>query len=299
MGKMSFEEQYQSLQHRVNVALKEQLEQFASVPETIYKSINYSLFAGGKRLRPIMLLSAHSMLDGNLEESMPLACGIEMIHTYSLIHDDLPAMDDDDFRRGIPTNHKVFGEGIAVLAGDGLLNLAYEIMLKNALKYPEKIGSHIKAIYTIAEAAGIGGMIGGQVVDLEWEGKNADLNTLKYIHEHKTGALFVASLMAGILLEDPPRSIQESVYRYGKYLGLAFQIIDDILDVVGDSEKLGKQTGRDMDRNKSTYVQLYGVDKSKKIAEELIEKAVESLSEFGQQANFLKELAYYIQNRQN
>ena len=157
MMKMSFKEQYELLQDQVNTALKKQMEQFTAVPETIYKSINHSLFAGGKRLRPIMLLSAHSMVDGNLKESMPLACAIEMIHTYSLIHDDLPAMDNDDFRRGIPTNHKVFGEGIAILAGDGLLNLAYEIMLKNALKYPEKITSHIKAIYTIAEAAGIRG----------------------------------------------------------------------------------------------------------------------------------------------
>lgn len=299
MMKMSFKEQYELLQDQVNTALKKQMEQFTAVPETIYKSINHSLFAGGKRLRPIMLLSAHSMVDGNLKESMPLACAIEMIHTYSLIHDDLPAMDNDDFRRGIPTNHKVFGEGIAILAGDGLLNLAYEIMLKNALKYPEKITSHIKAIYTIAEAAGIRGMVGGQVVDLEWEGRSADLNTVRYIHEHKTAALFIASLMAGILLEDPPKAVQESVYRYGKYLGLAFQIIDDVLDVIGDSEKLGKQTGRDEDKHKATYVQLYGIEKSKKIAEELVEKAVASLSEFGQQANFLKELAYYIKDRQN
>lgn len=295
----NFEQQYQLLQDQVNIALKKHMEQFASVPGTIYKSINHSLFAGGKRLRPVMLLSAHSMVNGNLEESLPLACGLEMIHTYSLIHDDLPAMDNDDFRRGIPTNHKVFGEGIAILAGDGLLNLAYEIMLKNALKHPEKIKSHVRAIYTIAEAAGIRGMVGGQVVDLEWEGRSAEQKTVKYIHEHKTGSLFIASLMAGVLLEDTPKSMQESVYRYGKYLGLAFQIVDDILDVVGDSEKLGKQTGRDADKNKATYVQLYGIDKSKKIVEELVEKAVESLSIFGQRANFLKELAYYIKNRQN
>jgi len=296
---MTFKEQYDMLQNQVNMSLKEQIEKFSMVPETILKSIKYSLFAGGKRLRPVMLLAAHNMVNGRLEESMPLACGMEMIHTYSLIHDDLPAMDDDDFRRGISTNHKVFGEGIAILAGDGLLNLGYEIMLENALKYPQKIMQHMKAINIIAKAAGITGMIGGQVADLEWEGKKADLDTLKYIHEHKTGALFIASLMAGIVLEDPPENLQRSIYEYGESLGLAFQITDDILDAIGDPEKLGKKTGRDQKSHKSTYVQLYGIDKAKKIAEELVEKAIESLSEFGQQADFFRELACYVIRRQS
>jgi len=296
---MTFDKRYRELQQKINIFIKGQLENYSSVPETIYKSINYSLFAGGKRLRPVMLLAAHEMLDGNLEESMALACGVEMIHTYSLIHDDLPAMDNDDYRRGIPTNHKVFGEGIAILAGDGLLNLGYEIMLANALKYPDKIYQHIKAIHTIGEAAGIRGMVGGQVVDLEWEGKNADPDILKYIHEHKTAALIIASLMAGVILEDPPRSIHDAVYDYGRCLGLAFQITDDILDIVGDPDKLGKNTGRDVKKHKATYVQLYGIEQSKKIAVELVEKAIDSLSQFGHKASFLKELAYFIIQRQN
>ena len=299
MNRMIFEERYKQLQHKINTFIKEQLENYSTVPETIYKSIKYSLFAGGKRLRPIMLLAAHDMLDGNLEESMALACGVEMIHTYSLIHDDLPAMDNDDYRRGIPTNHKVFGEAIAILAGDGLLNLGYEIMLANALKYPAKINQHIKAIHTIGEAVGIRGMVGGQVIDMEWEGKNADSDTLKYIHEHKTGALFTASLMAGIIIEDPPKSIQDAVYMYGKCLGLAFQITDDVLDVIGDSDKLGKKTGQDLKKHKATYVRLYGIEQSKKMAEELVDKAIDSLSVFGHKANFFKELAYYIIRRQN
>ncbi len=261
--------------------------------------MEHSLFAGGKRLRPVILLATHDLLGGDLEESLPLGGGLEMIHTYSLIHDDLPAMDNDDFRRGLPTNHKVFGEGIAILSGDALLNFAFETMLDNALLYPEKLIRHVKAINTIARAAGVRGMIGGQVIDLQSEGKVVDGDTLKYIHDHKTGALFMASISAAIILENPPKSTSKFLIEYGKSLGLAFQIIDDILDVVGDIKDLGKGTGRDKDNSKTTYVEKYGLEKSWSIARELSNHAIAQLDTFGLRGEFLRQLANFIVNRRN
>ncbi len=294
-----FSTQYEKLATKVNNYLHDTLEKMEKYPKVIFDSMEHSLFAGGKRLRPVLLLAAHSLLDGDLKESLPLASGLEMIHTYSLIHDDLPAMDNDDFRRGIPTNHKIFGEGIAILGGDALLNLAYEIMLANALLYPEKLINHVKAIYAIAEAAGVRGMIGGQVVDLDSEGKDVDEDILQYIHHHKTGSLIVGSLMAGILLENPSDTISKSIMEYGKSLGLAFQVVDDILDVVGDDKRLGKQTGRDKNRSKATFVDKYGLDRSWVIARELSNKAIEQLEIFGSKGDFLRELARFVINRHN
>ncbi|MGI5850807.1 MAG: polyprenyl synthetase family protein [Caldicoprobacterales bacterium] len=294
-----FDRQYNQLMGLVNDYLYNLLVQMERYPVIIYDSIEYSLFAGGKRLRPIILLSTHSLLEGNIEESMPLAGGLEMIHTYSLIHDDLPAMDNDDYRRGIPTNHKKFGEGIAILAGDALLNLAYETMLENALLYQDRLVRHIGAINTIAQAAGIRGMIGGQVVDLENEGKRVTDVTLKYIHDHKTGSLFMASILAGISLEDPPEYISRALQEYGRSLGLAFQVVDDILDVTGNYKELGKITGRDRDKGKATYVDKYGLDGSRSIVKELYERAVDQLAIFGSRGKFLGELASFIINRHN
>ncbi|MGI6372994.1 MAG: polyprenyl synthetase family protein [Caldicoprobacterales bacterium] len=294
-----FDRQYNQLMGLINDYLYNLLGKMERYPGIIYDSIEYSLFAGGKRLRPIILLSIHRLLGGNIEESMPLAGGLEMIHTYSLIHDDLPAMDNDDYRRGIPTNHKKFGEGIAILSGDALLNLAYETMLENALLYQDRLVRHIKAINAIAQAAGIRGMIAGQVVDLENEGKKVTADTLKYIHDHKTGSLFMASILAGIILEDPPDYISRALKEYGSSLGLAFQVVDDILDVTGNSREMGKQTGRDKDKGKATYVDKYGLDGSRSIAKELYERAVDQLAIFGSGGKFLSELARFIINRHN
>ncbi|MFY9177709.1 MAG: polyprenyl synthetase family protein [Caldicoprobacterales bacterium] len=294
-----FKKQYDELATKVNDYLRITLDSMKKYPKIIFDSMEYSLFAGGKRLRPVMLLASHKLLEGDLEESLPLAGGLEMIHTYSLVHDDLPAMDNDDFRRGVPTNHKVFGEGIAILCGDALLNLAYETMIDNALRRPEKLINHLNAINTIAKAAGIRGMIGGQVVDLENEGKDIDPDILQYIHEHKTGALFMASLKASIMLEDPPENISKALLEYGKSLGLAFQIIDDILDVVGDDKKLGKMTGRDREKDKATYVDKYGLEKSWSIAKELCDNAIAQISIFGPEGEFFIQLANFIIDRHN
>ena len=300
MNKMEmFNRLYQEFVTKVNDYLHNTINNMEKYPKIIFDSMEHSLFAGGKRLRPVILLASHSLLEGDLNESLPLAGGLEMIHTYSLIHDDLPAMDNDDFRRGIPTNHKVFGEGIAILGGDALLNFAYETMLDNALLYPAKMVNHVRAINTIARAAGVRGMIGGQVVDLENEGKVIGSDTLKYIHDHKTGSLFMASLTAGIMLEDPPESMSTALMEYGKSLGLAFQVIDDILDVVGDDKKLGKKTGRDKDKSKATYVDKYGLEKSWSIAKDLSENAIGQLDIFGSKGEFLKDLAKFIINRHN
>jgi len=295
---MTFNEIYNSRLVLVEDALKKLMSRYGECPPTLFKAMNYSLFAGGKRIRPILLLSAHELVGGNLEESMNLACGLEMIHTYSLIHDDLPAMDDDDLRRGMPTNHKVFGEGMAVLAGDALLNLAYEVFLENAMKHSQKMERHIKAALIIANAAGLHGMIAGQAVDLEQEGKAIQPEVLNYIHTHKTGALIEAALRAGAALELVDQKAENAVGIYGQKLGLAFQIVDDILDITGDAVNMGKKTSRDQARKKNTYPAMYGLQKSQCLARELIEQAISQLDYFGNRAYFLKEIGYYIIKRQ-
>lgn len=294
-----FNTQYKKLMEQVNEYLHNILDNMERYPRVIFDSMEHSLFAGGKRLRPVILLATHELLGGSLDESLALAGGLEMIHTYSLVHDDLPAMDDDDFRRGLPTNHKVFGEGIAILCGDALLNFAYETMLDNALMYPDKLMGHIRAINTIARAAGVRGMVGGQVVDLENEGKPIKEETLQYIHDHKTGSLFMASISAGIMLEEPSHKASEALMEYGKSLGLAFQVIDDILDVVGDDKELGKSTGGDKDNKKATYVDKYGLEKSGSIAGDLRDNAIAQLDMFGSKGEFLKGLARFIVDRHN
>ena len=268
-------------------------------PKVLHDSMQYSLLAGGKRIRPLLLFATLEAFQKNPSLGLPVACAVEMVHTYSLIHDDLPAMDHDDYRRGKLTNHKVFGEATAILSGDALLNFAFETMLDNALLYPEKLIRHVKAINTIARAAGVRGMIGGQVIDLQSEGKVVDGDTLKYIHDHKTGALFMASISAAIILENPPKSTSKFLIEYGKSLGLAFQIIDDILDVVGDIKDLGKGTGRDKDNSKTTYVEKYGLEKSWSIARELSNHAIAQLDTFGLRGEFLRQLANFIVNRRN
>lgn len=266
--------------------------------KTIVESMEYSIKAGGKRLRPILLLEVCQMLGGNTEDALAFASAIEMLHTYSLIHDDLPAMDNDDYRRGKPTNHKVYGEGIAILAGDGLLNLAFETMLEKITKSPGIMDKGVKAMHIISNASGIKGMIGGQVVDLESEGKKIDEDTLEFIHLTKTSAMIEASIMAGAVLGGATEKQYSHLENYGRSIGLAFQIIDDILDVIGDEEKLGKKVGSDIDNDKSTYPSLYGIEESKKMASKLLDKSLEALDMFDSKADFLRELVDFLRVRE-
>lgn len=259
--------------------------------------MNYSLSAGGKRLRPILTLEACKIVGGNEDEAIPFAIAIEMIHTYSLIHDDLPALDNDDLRRGRPTNHKVYGEAMGILAGDALLNYAFEVMLAGSInkENPEK---YLKAINEIAKGAGIYGMIGGQVVDVESENKQIEKEKLDYIHMNKTAAMMVGCMRAGATIGGANSEQMEEITKYAKNIGLSFQIVDDILDIVGDEAKLGKKVGSDIENHKSTYPSLLGLDKSKEIAHNLIDEAKKSIEKLSDDVDFLKGLAEYIIDRE-
>jgi geranylgeranyl diphosphate synthase, type II len=266
-------------------------------PEVIQKSMRYSIFAGGKRLRPVFTLAACKAVGGNMEDALPFACAIEMIHTYSLIHDDLPAMDDDDFRRGRPTNHKVFGEAMAILSGDGLLNYSFEVMTKAALEKGNP-NLALRAMKEITSASGVHGMVGGQVVDLLSENTSIDIKVLDYIHSHKTGALIKASLVSGGILGGASERQLEALTKYGCSLGLAFQIIDDILDITGDENKLGKKIGSDINNNKATYPSILGIEKSLEITKQLTNDAIKALDVFDDR-EFLLNLAHHLLNRQS
>lgn len=286
---------------RLNKEVNCSLEKYAvskDCPEAIlYKATRYSLMAGGKRLRPILALAVCELLGGDPEDILPYACAIEMIHTYSLIHDDLPAMDNDDFRRGMLTSHKVYGEAIAILAGDALLNRAFELMLKHSLEKGDKLEKRMKAIGIIAEASGENGMIGGQTVDLESEGRTISPEMLEYMHRLKTGALLKAPILASAVLSGADEKQYDLLDKYAESIGLAFQIKDDILDVEGNPENMGKNTGSDAINNKSTYVTLFGLDESKRKLKEAIDSAVDKLEAFGSASDFLKGLALYIEKR--
>lgn len=280
----------------VEQSLEELVKKNDEIP-VITEAMRYSLFAGGKRLRPILSLMACELFDGDMEEVLPFACSIEMIHTYSLIHDDLPSMDNDDFRRGKPTSHKVFGEGFAVLAGDALLNHAFETMAKEILRNPKT--GFIRALDVISRASGISGMIGGQCIDLYYENKSIDIDTLKNMHGKKTGALISASLSVGALIAEAPDEHVANVSEFGKLIGLAFQIADDILDVEGTIAKLGKNTKKDMEQKKSNFISFYGLEKSKQIAADIIKEAKMKLEVYGEKGYYLSELANYIISRDN
>ena len=264
---------------------------------TIKEAMNYSVSAGGKRLRPTLNIMSNGLLGGDRKETMDLACAIEMIHTYSLIHDDLPAMDNDELRRGKPTSHVVYGEGLAILAGDGLLNYAYEVMLKNARRYENNMKAHLKAMSEIATSAGIFGMITGQCSDLENEGKELSAEDVYDVHRHKTGAIIRAGLVSGMLLCNPDPKYLDAISLYGENIGLTFQIVDDVLDVTGDAKLMGKTLGKDAEEEKFTFVTLYGVEKSMQIAEQKTEEAVEALQIFGKNGDDLSELANIILRR--
>ncbi len=279
----------------IDKALKKHfLESEEELLKRLKESMKYSLFAGGKRLRPILCIAGAEAVGGSSEDVLSVACALEFIHTYSLIHDDLPAMDDDDMRRGLPTNHKVFGEAMALLAGDGLLTDAFYIMTKQGCKNPERL---IRVIKLIAEAAGSNGMVGGQAVDIESEGMDVDSSTLEFIHRHKTGALIKASVTSGAILAGAKEHEIKAISNYGINIGLAFQIADDILNVIGDPKLLGKSVGSDIEKQKITYPSILGLDKSKQIQEELVKKAISFLNIFDSKADPLREIAKYIIER--
>ncbi len=281
----------------VDEALHEYFPQPEGLASDMIEAMRYSLFAGGKRLRPILCLAGAEAVDGSATDVLPVACSLELIHTYSLIHDDLPAMDDDALRRGKPTNHKVFGEAIALLAGDGLLTEAFHLLTAEELA--ARISPHVilKVIRMIAGAAGYDGMVGGQTVDIQWEGKTADLPIVEYIHTHKTGAMITVSVTSGALLAGGSGWQLQCISDYGEKIGLAFQIADDILDIEGDSIAMGKTAGADNQKEKTTYPGVLGLEESRKIQSELVKAAIQSLKKFDQRAEPLRQIAQYIIER--
>ncbi len=280
---------------RVDAYLSTVFGDYNSNERKIVEAMSYSLTAGGKRLRAIMLLRACQQLGGDYTAALPFAAGIELIHCYSLVHDDLPAMDDDDLRRGKPTNHIVFGEAMAILAGDGLLNYAYELMLAQTLTMTEPARG-LKALKTLADAAGFRGMLGGQVVDVSTENMPIDAATLDYIHSHKTAALISAALVSGAQLAGAEPEIVKSYRQFGYCLGMAFQIIDDILDVVGDKTELGKPVGSDDAQQKNTYVKLYGIAEARRAAAQYTAMAQAVLTELSDDG-FLAQLSSALLKR--
>ena len=283
----------------VDGALQRWLPAENEFPPEIHRAMRYSLFAGGKRLRPILALAGAETVGGKAVDALPLACSLEMIHTYSLIHDDLPAMDDDDLRRGQPTSHKVFGEGLAVLAGDALLTEAFHLLTRPDLMAGVSPRRRLRVIRLVARAAGSLGMIGGQAMDILAEGQKIEGHLLEYIHSHKTGALIAASVGAGAIIGGASEREFKALSSYGEKLGLAFQVIDDLLDIRGEPRKLGKSTRKDRSRGKATYPAFFGVTDSRRQAEALVEEALLHLRLFPGQANPLREIAKYILKRTN
>ena len=280
---------YEEYRQTAEQALTPMLTSLGEIPERLLEAMRYSLEAGGKRLRPVMLLAACEMAGGRTDMALPFACALEMIHTYSLIHDDLPGMDNDDLRRGKPTNHKVFGEGMAVLAGDGLLNAATELMARAALQIGDSRG--IRAMEIIMRHAGVTGMIAGQAADLTSEGETPREDLVTYIHSHKTADLLEAPMEAGLALAGADEETCRIGWEYGYHLGLAFQMTDDLLDVTGDAALMGKKTGADAELNKMTWVALRGTDGTAKDAAEQAELAVQAIDRLPWEHTFFTELA--------
>ena len=283
----------------VEEALDRYLPKESEMPVTLHKAMRYSMMAGGKRIRPILCIASCEAVGGKPKKALPVACALEMVHTYSLIHDDLPAMDNDDFRRGRPTNHKVFGEAVAILAGDALLTEAFGIMTNFNLRRTIRADAILDVISDLARAAGSFGMVGGQVVDMESEGVEIDLPTLEYLHTRKTGALILASVKGGAKIGEGTDEEIEALTRYGECLGLAFQIADDILDIEGSQDEIGKDVGSDMEKGKATYPSIIGMAASKERASELITMATNSLKGFYEKAEPLREIAKYVVERRS
>ncbi len=283
----------------VDKALEALVPPATTFPPKVFEAMRYSLFAGGKRVRPILAIASAEALGAKTAGLLPIAGALELIHTYSLIHDDLPAMDDDDFRRGRPTCHKVYGEAMAILAGDGLLNMAFE-----SLSDPRRLKTItaqrlVAIIREISIASGVFGMVGGQVVDMESEGKDVDFPTLEFIHTHKTGALIRASVRTGAIYAKASEKRLKALTRYGERVGLAFQIADDILDIVGSQEEIGKDVGSDLKKGKKTFPSFYGLEESRRRAKEVSDQALAALKDFDRKADPLRELAKYIVTRVN
>ena len=280
------------IETRIKGFLPEQYE----YQKTIVEAMSYSVFAGGKRLRPIIMMMVCELFGADENVCIPFAAAMEMIHTYSLIHDDLPAMDNDDLRRGMPTNHVKFGEANAILAGDALLNRAFEVVSEYS---QAGVGNDrvLKAISVMAKSSGCNGMIGGQVVDIECEGRNIDIDELRYIHSLKTGAIIRSSAVIGAILGGADDDSIGKIDEFARNLGIAFQIRDDVLDVVGDAEKLGKPIGSDAENDKNTYVKLLGIEKSEELVDEYSSKAVAILESFGEKAGTLIMLTKYLIDR--
>jgi len=275
---------------KTNAALYRYVDTWEGVPRVLDEAIRYSLFAGGKRLRPALALGAAEIVSGDADVALPAACALEMIHASSLIHDDLPAMDNDDLRRGKSTLHKVCGEALAILAGDALLTMAFDVLAD---------ANNPRVIREVAQAAGVAGMIGGQAIDIESEGKQISLDALSRIHASKTGALIRVSARSGALLAGADGSMVDALTAYAGHLGLAFQITDDILNVVGDAQVMGKSVGSDAAHEKSTYPALLGLDRSRALAEETVDAALLALEPLGPKADDFRALARFIVERKH
>lgn len=278
----------------VERALEAELAKTAILDPILRESMAYSLMAGGKRLRPVLLMAAADAVGADGTKFLPVACALEMIHTYSLIHDDLPAMDDDDYRRGKLTNHMVYGDGIAILAGDALLTLAFSVILRQKDVPAEAL---LRVVDEISRAAGAEGMVGGQVLDLRAEGVRITMEELRRVHMGKTGALFHAALRSGAILAGATEEQLAALTAYADHFGLAFQITDDILDVIGTAEDIGKPVGSDEKNHKSTYVTLTSLAEAQELARRTVEEATAALAVFGTEADFLRELVAYLVNR--
>jgi geranylgeranyl diphosphate synthase type II len=284
----------------VEDALRAALPKETEWPATIHKAVRYSLFAGGKRIRPLLVLAASDALSADPTEALPLALAVEMIHTYSLIHDDLPAMDNDDLRRGKPTSHKVFGEAVAILAGDALLTRAFHLLCEVPKGLEgRKLERRLEAAALLGEACGTRGLIGGQVEDLASEGKAVDAATLERLHRAKTGALLAACVLGGGILGGAAEPEREALGRYGRAVGLAFQIVDDVLDATAGAEELGKTAGKDLASQKATYVSVHGLEASQRMALSLHAEALSALEPLGERASLLRELAGLIVKRRS
>ena len=279
----------------IEEALDRYLPATDSRPAKLHESIRYSVLAPGKRLRPTLVLAGAEAVGGRAEQVMPTACALECIHVFSLIHDDLPCMDNDDYRRGRLTNHKVYGDALALLAGDALLALAFQLIAENAESAPvERI---LPTLHLVARASGTWGMVGGQVVDMESQGQPVTPDTLRYIHAHKTGALLTASVLSGAMLAGADTTQTDAMRAYGNHIGLAFQIADDILDVTGDEALIGKPVGSDEERDKATYPKLFGLEESHRRAHAEVDAALQTLSAFDDRAEPLRAIARYIIER--